>query len=357
MILLNPGPVNLSERVRKALLRPDLCHRETEFADLQQAIRDKLLDVYGLANDDWAAVLLTGSGTAAVEAMLTSMVPREGRLLVIENGVYGERMSQIAAVHGVDHERLPHAWDETIAVEALQTRLNASSGITHVAVVHHETTSGRLNPLAEIGELCKARNIALLVDGVSSFGAEDLAFDGWGIGACAATANKCLHGVPGASFVLVRRDSLRMARAPKRSLYLDLDNYCRLQDEGSTPFTHSVQTLYALNEALDELADEGGYRTRYRRYAELIGMVRAGLTALGIQALLPAEASSVVLNAFRLPRDFTYPQFHDRLKDNGFVIYAGQGNWVRTLFRVSTMGAVTRADLDRFLSVVAELVT
>jgi 2-aminoethylphosphonate-pyruvate transaminase len=352
MILLSPGPVNLGERVRNALLQPDLCHREPEFAELQTAIRTKLLNLYRLDLAQWAAILLTGSGTAAVEAILTTLVPASGKLLIVENGVYGERLSQIASIHHINHQRLSYPWGEAIDVEEIDACLEQAQGVTHLALIHHETTTGRLNRLSGIGELCKQRNIHLLIDGVSSFGAEELDFEAWGIAACAATANKCLHGVPGISFVIVRRETLSGPEVSKRTFYLDLESYCQRQDEGSTPFTQSIQTLYALNEALDELRDQGGWQARQRNYRALANLVREGLLSLGFQPLLRREDSSVVLNAFHLPLGLSYESLHDWLKINGFVIYAGQGGLARSIFRVSTMGAITRQDIERFLAVV-----
>ncbi|HLB30901.1 MAG TPA: aminotransferase class V-fold PLP-dependent enzyme, partial [Gammaproteobacteria bacterium] len=207
-ILLNPGPVNLSERVRQALLRPDICHREPEFAALQQSIRRQILRIHDLPEQEWAAILMTGSGTSAMEAMITSCIPARGKVLVIENGVYGERLSRIAAIHGIDHACLRHEWGAAINIDHLTQRLSEEPGFTHVAIVHHETTSGRLNPLEAIAGVCAEFRVKLLVDGVSSFGAEELRFEKWGIHACAATANKCLHGIPGTSFVIVRREAL-----------------------------------------------------------------------------------------------------------------------------------------------------
>ncbi len=351
MILLNPGPVNLSERVRSALLGPDLCHRETEFADLQDEIRQRLLALYDLNSQRWAPVLLSGSGTVAMEAMVSSLLPSEGKLLVIENGVYGERLSKIAQIHGIAHASLPHEWGAKIGLEQLEQTLKSDSHITHVAVVHHETTTGRLNDVAAIGALCRHYHKQLLVDGVSSFGAEAIAFEDWGISALAATANKCLHGVPGAAFVLVRRDSLP-ANSHARSLYLDLATYCREQDRRGTPFTPAVQCFYALREALRELADADGWQPRRAHYRQLAELVANGFQALGIEALLPREDSSCVLRAYRLPENLPYERLHDELKRQGFVIYAGQGGLVAKIFRISTMGAITLQDMEHFLAVV-----
>lgn len=352
-ILLNPGPVTLSERVRAALLGPDLCHREPEFATLQDGLRRKLLAVYDLPAADWGASLLTGSGTAAVEAMITSMVPREGRLLVAENGVYGERISRIAEVYGIATTRIRAAWGERLELDAIAHALNATPH-THLAVVHHETTTGRLNELAALAAVCRAAKVRLLLDGVSSFGAEHLEFEAWDIDACAATANKCLHGVPGTAFVVVRRAALAAA-AVSRSVYFDLREYLAKQDGHGTPFTQSVQTFYALDAALDELFEAGGYTARRRLFQTRMAQVRATLASLNVRALLPTQETSCVLHAFELPQGRTYQVLHDALKARGFIIYAGQGAWSERVFRISAMGDISAADLARLCQALREV--
>ena len=259
MLLLNPGPVTLTERVRRSLLQPDLCHRESEFFDLQDEARARLVAAYDLDPADWAAVLMTGSGTAAVESMIAALVPRDGKLLVIENGVYGERITQIATQYAIPHDVLKHDWMDAPDIAQVAARLDADRDFTHVAVIHHETTTGRLNDLAAIAAVCRARGVKMLVDGVSSFGAE--AIDFGGIDAVAATANKCLHGVPGAAFVIVRRAALALAAS--RTYYLDLGRLAKLQDQRNTPFTPSVHAYYALVEALREFDEAGGWRARH----------------------------------------------------------------------------------------------
>ncbi|EAR21021.1 2-aminoethylphosphonate aminotransferase [Nitrococcus mobilis] len=345
MKLLNPGPVTLSERVRQALLREDLCHREPEFARLQQRIRAALLGVYDLDPAEWAAILLTGSGTAAVEAMLSSLVPANGRLAVVANGVYGERMARIAETYGIDTARAAHAWVEAIDV----SRLDANA--RQIAVVHHETTTGRLNDLSAVAATHDAR---LLVDAVSSFGAEAIDFEGWRIDALAGTANKCLHGVPGTSFVIARRPVIE--RATARTVYLNLATYLAAQDTGSTPFTQSVQTFYALDEALAELAGAGGWQRRRERYRSLMHRVRAGLLGLGIEPLLLDGESSCVLNAFRLPKGLDYATLHDHLKRAGYVIYAGQGEFAQSIFRIAVMGALADDDIEHLLRAIRSIV-
>ncbi|WP_321873230.1 2-aminoethylphosphonate aminotransferase [Burkholderia ubonensis] len=346
MLLLNPGPVTLSERVRRSLLQPDLCHRESEFFDLQDEARARLVAAYELDPAEWAAVLMTGSGTAAVESMIAALVPQGGKLLVIENGVYGERIAQIATQYAIAHEVLKHEWMQAPDLAQIAARLDAG-GFSHVAVIHHETTTGRLNDLGAIADVCRARGVRLLVDGVSSFGAEAIDFAGGDIDAVAATANKCLHGVPGAAFVIVRRSAL--AQAASRTYYLDLGRLAKLQDQRNTPFTPSVHAYYALVEALREFDEAGGWRARHARYKALADQAQAGLAARGMPLVLPEGASSVVLRAYRLPQGVTYEQLHDGLKARGFVIYAGQGGLSKELFRISTMGAIEAADVERLL--------
>jgi 2-aminoethylphosphonate-pyruvate transaminase len=355
VILLNPGPVVLSERVRGALLRPDLCHREAEFSQLQEEIRARLLGVYALAPEAWSAVLLGGSGTAAVEAMLASLVPQGGRLLVLANGVYGERMAAIARAHGIECRALELVWGAPLELGAVREALRSAPGFGHVAVVHHETTTGRLNPLGPLAALCAEHGAQLLVDAVSSFGAERIAF-GEGLAACAATANKCLHGAPGVSFVIARRDALRAAATPARGVYLDLQRWATEQERGGTPFTPPIPSCYALREALAELAQEGGWSARGRRYARLAEQVRTGLERLGIAPHLPPQDSSAVLRSYALPAGLGYDALHDELKKRGFVIYAGQAALRQRVFRISTMGAITDGDLERLLAALAQIV-
>ncbi|KVK96412.1 2-aminoethylphosphonate aminotransferase [Burkholderia cepacia] len=346
MLLLNPGPVTLTERVRRSLLQPDLCHRESEFFDLQDEARARLVAAYELDPAEWAAVLMTGSGTAAVESMIAALVPQDGKLLVIENGVYGERITQIATQYGIAHEVLKHEWMQAPDLAQIAARLDAG-GYSHVAVIHHETTTGRLNDLGAIAGVCRARGVKMLVDGVSSFGAEAIDFAGGDIDAVAATANKCLHGVPGAAFVIVRRSAL--AKAASRTYYLDLGRLAKLQDQRNTPFTPSVHAYYALVEALREFDEAGGWRARHAHYKALADQAQAGLAARGMPLVLPEGESSVVLRAYRLPQGVTYETLHDGLKARGFVIYAGQGGLSKELFRISTMGAIQAADVERLL--------
>lgn len=345
MILLNPGPVTLSPRVRQALMGEDLCHREPEYAALQAIVRSELLSVYDLQDDRHAAVLLGGSGTAAVEAMIASLVPQGAGALVIENGVYGERMSRIAEAYGIPVRRLTLAWGAAIDVSQVERLLVEDASLRAVLMVHHETTTGRLNDVAAVAAVCKAQGVSLMLDAVSSFGAEAIDFDGWHLAAAAATANKCLHGVPGAAFVIARCDQLKAN--PGRGFYLNLSAWYQAQEAGGTPFTPPVQSLLALREALEEHQSQGGWIGRqalYRRRSQRIAVV---LDRLGVSPLLGGDETSVVLRAWQLPVGMSYEFLHGALKQRGFVIYAGQGGLAASMFRISLMGDIGDNDLIR----------
>lgn len=346
-ILLNPGPVSLSEGVRRAVTRVDLCHREPEFFQLQDKVIKGLLDVYQCDPSQWAAVLLGGSGTSALEAMMASLLPQDTSLLVLENGVYGERLSRIAGIHGIRHQALEAGWGDVINLEALETLL-ASGDYTHVAAVHHETTTGILNPVDDIATLCTQYGVGLLLDAVSSFGAESIPFEQPCLQAIAATANKCLHGIPGLAMVLCRREALQQDIEP-RSLSLHLQSWAALQAKQSTPFTPAVNAVLGLAEALKELKEQGGWQARRSRYLQLATRVAETCQGLGVRQWIPADESSCVLRSYHLPPGMDYDELHDGLKQQGFIIYAGQGSLAQKLFRISTMGEIGDYDVERLV--------
>jgi 2-aminoethylphosphonate-pyruvate transaminase len=350
--LLNPGPVTLTPRVRRALDGPDLCHRQPEFTDLQSEVRERLVRVYPDAADDYTAVLFTGSGTAAVEAMIGSLVGRSDRALVVENGVYGERIASMLRAQWKEHDVVRSAWTEPIDLAEVGRKLESDTRLTHVIAVHHETTTGRLNDVAGLGAVCRQRGVALLLDTVSSFAGEQIDFRSWNLEACAATANKCLHGVPGICFVLVRKSALSDRTSGACSVYLDLFRNHEAQSKGYPLFTPSVQVLYALREALRELNDQGGAEQRQRHYQALSSLVRDGLRERGVELLLhDRENYSSTLSSFLLPEGVRFATLYDRLKEGDFVIYPGQAALQEAIFRVAVMGALSKEDMNEFLSV------
>ena len=346
-ILLNPGPVNVSPRVQQALLRGDLCHREEEFSDLLVAIRTKLLRAF--APHGYTAVPLSGSGTLAVEAMVSSALPERRKLLVINNGVYGERMLRMAEAHHIPAVELCCGWTERPDLDQIDDTLKADPAIGAVALVQHETTTGLLNPVAEVGAITRRAGRLLLLDAVSALGGEDLDLARVGVDLCACTANKCVQGLPGVAFVLARDEAMAAIKEyPRRSLYLHLPLHWEAQERRSTPFTPAVQAWYALDAALDELLEET-VAARVKRYRTAAFLLREGFTRMGLKFLLPPEYQANSLTSLLLPEGMTYQRLHDDLKERGFVIYEGQGKLQTGIFRVANMGHLTLDDFRRFL--------
>jgi len=347
MILLNPGPVTLSERVRNALTAGDWCHREPEFAELTREINTGLVGIYPELHDDFDAVMMTGSGTSAVEAMLASFAPADGGTLVLANGIYGERMANILSAHRKPHQVLEQPWTSPLDLDAATRMLDRHPEISHVATVQHETTTGRLNDVDGVGALCRERNLHMLLDGVSSFGAERIDPAGWNLEAVAGTANKCLHGVPGLSFVIGHRDAWARQPSPIGSVYLNLYDYHAAQHgAGHSPYTQSIQVAFALREAIAEHDAAGGWQARRETYLQRAAQIHAELSSLNVESLLNVDEYSSVLRSYLLPENMTYAAVHDELKQEGFIIYAGQGDLAPRIFRLAFMGDIQQPDLD-----------
>jgi len=350
VILLNPGPVNVSPRVKAALARGDICHREPECTELLARIRQRLLAAFAPAGG-YRAVLLTGSGTAALEAATTSVLSPAGRLVVVANGVYGERIGAMAEAARLPHTMVRGPWTEPPDLDAVAEALR-SPDVEAVAIVHHETTTGLLNPVGAIARLARERGAILLVDSVSGLAGDALPLDEIGAGLVVGTAGKCIQGFPGMGFVLVKEDVLaRLVRYPRRSVYLSLATYA----ESPMPFTPAVQVAYAFDEALTELLEET-VAGRIARYAVAAAHLRSGFEGLGLRCVLPAEHRSNTITSLALPAGLAYPHLHRALKARGFVVYEGQGRLAAELFRVANMGALDRGDFDRFLEALGEAI-
>ena len=346
MILLNPGPVNVSPRVRAALGRADLCHREPEYGDLQRSIRSRLLDAFA-PGGAFTSVLITGSGTAALEATVTSVLSDRGRLVVVANGVYGERIAAMAAAARLTHTAVAGPWTEPPDLDAVERALRAPD-VEAVAVVHHETTTGLVNPVAAVARLARTHGKLVLVDSVSGLAGDALAVDD--VDLVVGTGGKCVQAFPGLGFVVVRRDVMaRIAAHPRRSLYLSLPVHHEAQERDTVPFTPAVQLAYALDEALAELLEEG-VANRIGRYAAAAALLRAGFERLGLRCVLPAERRSNSITSLWLPEGRTYARLHDGLKARGFVIYEGQGRLAAEIFRVANMGHLGASDFEAFLA-------
>lgn len=348
-LLLCPGPVNLSAHVRGALSAPEMCHREPEFTDLLQTIRAKLVHALGL-DQRTTACLFSGSGTVALEAAVLACA--EGatkKLLVFNNGVYGSRIAQIARIHQIPLVEVRSPLAEPPDLTRVNAALKRDSQIGTVAMVHHETSTGMLNPVEEAGALARKFHRRFLVDGISSLGAEKLDLAKNHIGLCVGSSGKCLHGAPGISFVLMsQEEAARTAKLKPRSLVLDLGLHWKAQEAGDPPFTPSVPLFSAFAVALDELAREG-LRNRINRYRERAVLLRTGFKKLGFKFLLEEKFLSNALTALWLPKEKSYAQIHDGLKKTGFIVYAGQSELKGKILRVAHMGQLLQSDLKEFL--------
>jgi 2-aminoethylphosphonate-pyruvate transaminase len=355
-LLLTPGPLSTSKGVRNALLR-DWCTWDADYnEDIVQNIRRRLVALATRETGDYTAVLMQGSGSFSVEATLGSVVPRNGKILLIANGAYGKRMVQMARVLGLDTVvyDLPeiHAPDP-VRVDAL---LREHPGTTHVALVHCETTTGMLNPLPEIARVVKAQNKIFIVDAMSSFGGIPMDAAELGIDFLISSSNKCVQGVPGFAFVIARRDALLNCEGNARSLCLDLhDQWKEMDASGKWRYTSPTHIVRAFYQALDELEAEGGVSARHARYTENQTLLVEGMAALGFTALLPRELQSPIITSFLYPRpDFNFGHFYQQAKARGFVLYPGKISQAET-FRIGTIGEVYPGDIRRLLAVVREI--
>jgi 2-aminoethylphosphonate-pyruvate transaminase len=351
MICLTPGPVNVSERVRAALQRPVLSPGEPEFSDLMQGIRQKLVKAFVPgAEAEYTAVLMTGSGGAAVEAALLSSLPHGKRALIINNGLRGERLSAIVGIHRLGVAEFKLDWATRPDPERLRLALRQHPEVHVVAMAHHETMTGRLNPVKEMAEVADSLNRVFVLDSVAGLGAEELDVAGPHLYMVAGTADTGLQGLPGVSFVIVRKGFMeKMKTYPKRSWYLHLPHYYENEERGMIPFTPAVQIWQAFDEALNELLEEG-VASRIQRYGKAAMLIRNKAAALGLKPVLPAEAQSNSLTVYYLPDGLTYAQLHDRLKAQGFLVAPAEGALEDKAFRLANMGALTQADIGQFLA-------
>jgi 2-aminoethylphosphonate-pyruvate transaminase len=325
---------------------------------LTRSINARLSDIYPAWGGGYQSVFMTGSGTSAIEAMLHSFAPSESSSLIVANGVYGERMAAILERQGKPHQVIASGWLQPMDLEGVARALEGAGDISHVIAVHHETTTGRLNDIEALGVLCVQHGVTLLLDAVSSFGAEAIDAPAWNVGALAATANKCLHGVPGIAFVLASNKQWEMPAPRPSSVYLDLHSYRNAQyGEGFSPFTQAVQPAFALDAALDELAAEGGWQSRQKKYLDRMQQAGDALSGAGVQMLIDPDAYSAVLRSWRLPDGLSYAALHDELRAHGYVIYAGQGNLASEIFRLSFMGDISDSEMSAFADHLVRIVS
>jgi 2-aminoethylphosphonate-pyruvate transaminase len=303
-------------------------------------------------------LLLTGSGTAAMEMAISSVVPAGKKLLVIANGAFGERLDEIAALHGIPRVVLRYAWGELPSGRDVARALEADPDIAAAVMIHHETSVGILNPVGEVGRLCHARGVTLIVDAVSAVGAEDVDVERDHVGICYSSANKCLHSVSGVSFLCVAPEVWeRIATVTPRVYYLDMLRYRRyLSDLRQTPFTPAVSSFFALETALDELVEQGGVIARREVYRKRILRVRRVFTDLGFESFTNTGRESHTISTFRLPDFLSVDALYEKMKGRGFIIYRAKGDLAERHVQVAIMGEITDGTLDAFLAALTAVV-
>ena len=358
-LLLTPGPLSTSESVKQTMLR-DWCTWDDDYnLGVVQPIRQQLVDMAletSQCETEYSTVLMQGSGTFAVESAIGSAVPADGKLLVLVNGAYGKRIAEIAEYLNIEVVCLSVAEHEWVSTEALSGLLNTDSDISHVAMVHCETTSGILNPIEVYAPIVKAAGKVLLVDAMSSFGGIDIKVGDLGIDFLISSANKCIQGVPGMGFVIAKQSELLLCEGRARSLSLDLFSQWKTMEDnnGKWRFTSPTHVVRAFQQALAELNSEGGIAARAKRYAANHQTLIKGMKAQGFQCVVDDDKQSPFISTFVYPDSnlFDFNKLYECLKEEGFVIYPGKVT-ATPCFRIGHIGEVYLEDMQRLLVALA----
>ncbi|WP_299089358.1 2-aminoethylphosphonate--pyruvate transaminase [uncultured Metabacillus sp.] len=356
-LLLTPGPLSTSESVREAM-RKDWCTWDHEYMLLVQKIRQHLVNLATHQRSEYTSVLMQGSGTFTVESVIGSVIPREySKLLIATNGAYGNRIIQMAEILGIQTVISRTKENEPTNLYEIEKFLQADPAITHVAVVHCETTTGILNPVEDVCKLAKAYNKNTIVDAMSSFGGIELDVHEWKIDFLISSANKCIQGVPGFGFVIAKTEELEKCEGISHSLSLDLyDQWKTMEDSnGKWRFTSPTHVVRAFYQALIELEEEGGVTARNKRYRENQTILVEGMRECGFMPFVLQEYQSPIITSFLHPNDdFEFNAFYQHLKEEGFVIYPGKVSEVLT-FRIGTIGEVDKYDISRLIQSIKKI--
>ena len=356
-ILLTPGPLTTSPATRQAMLR-DWGSWDARFNQLTASVCHDLVNLVN-GGDDYVCVPLQGSGTFAVEAALGTLVPREGKVLVPNNGAYCTRIVRILQILGRDYCELPLADHEPVSASALEAQLERDPAITHVALVHLETSTGLLNPLDEIAIVCARRGVGLIVDAMSSLGALPIDARTTPFDALVSASGKCLEGVPGMGFVLVRKRVLEGATGRCHSLALDLhDQYVYMQKTTQWRYTPPTHVVAALRAALDQFLAEGGQAARGARYQRNCDTLTGAMRALGFKPYLTAAHQAPVIVTFHAPADpaYQFKLFYDLVREAGYILYPGKLTQLET-FRVGCIGAIDHREMRQAVDAIGIALT
>jgi 2-aminoethylphosphonate-pyruvate transaminase len=354
-ILFTPGPLTTSRTVKQALLR-DLGSRDFEFINIVKDVRQRLLEIGGVADNDYAAIIMQGSGTFSLESVVSSTIPRGGKLLVIINGAYGRRIAQIAKVYDIEVVPLTYPENRKPDLAEIETALKSDEAITSVAVIHCETTTGLINPIKEIGDIVKRYHKDYFVDAMSSFGAIPFNLAECGIDYLVSSANKCIEGIPGFGIILVKRDTLMKTEGYAHTFSLDLiAQLLRLEKDGQFRFTPPTHSLIAYHQALLELEAEGGVEGRAARYRANYETLIAGMRTMGFEEYIRPEDQGYIITSFPYPDhpNFDFEEFYRRLNDQGFVIYPGKVSEAEC-FRIGSIGHIFTVDIIALLAAIHE---
>ncbi|WP_111859655.1 2-aminoethylphosphonate--pyruvate transaminase [Acinetobacter sp. CFCC 10889] len=355
-LLLTPGPLSTSTTVRRVMQR-DWCTWDKEYNALVQDIRSRLVAMATAQPEQYSAVLMQGSGSFSVESVLGSAIPKDGKILIINNGAYGARMVQMARCLNIDVVELRYPEMQTPQLADIEKALEDES-ISHVSCVHCETTTGLLNPIQEIGRIVKAKNKVWIVDAMSSFGGVPMDIAELEIDFLISSANKCIQGVPGFGFILAKREQLQACKGLARSVSLDLyDQWNTMEQQGGKwRFTSPTHVVRAFYQALLELEQEGGVTVRYQRYLHNQQRLATGMQALGFEMVLDQNTpQSPIITTFLYPNeaDFNFQALYENLKQAGFVIYPGKVTDLNC-FRIGNIGEVYLDDIERLLTAIEQ---
>ncbi len=357
-LLFTPGPLTTSQTVKQAMLR-DAGSWHYDFNVLVTSVRERLVTLAGLSREQgWECVLLQGSGTFGVEAVFQTTVPPNGKVAVLANGAYGERMVLMLQHARIAHEVLRTPEDTPGDPGPLDALLARDKAITHVAAVHCETTTGILNDIATIGRVAKKHDRAYVVDAMSSFGALPIDFAACGIDYLISSANKCIEGVPGFSFVFCRRAALMACEGFARNLSMNLlDQFKAFEKNSQFRYTPPTHAILAFDQALRELDLEGGVAARGARYRRNHETLLAGMKRLGFRSYLPPAVQSPIITSFLYPADprFDFPEFYRRVADKGFILYPGKISQAAT-FRIGNIGRLFEADMRCVVNAIRETI-
>lgn len=353
-ILLNPGPATTTDSVKSALYVEDICPREAEFCQVLAGIQSDLVRIVH-GEDQYLCALFAASGTGGLEAAITSAVPEGKSLLVVENGAYGKRMTDIAERFGIPVERYSIEFGDYPDLDQIEAMLRSSDRVSHLAIVHHETTTGMLNPVKEVCQLAQRYGVEVMVDCMSSYAGIPIDLNEWKADYLISSSNKCIQGMPGLVFVIFRKDHLDKLKETRRSFYFNIyEQYVGFEASGQMQFTPPVQVAYALRQAIDEYFEETELG-RWTRYQGNFDLLWNGLSELGFEFLLPYELQSKILLAIKEPKHTSYrfDEMHDYLCERGFTIYPGKGAKEAT-FRLSILGDLHAGDIRDFLACMNE---